>query len=37
VSKRPVIICTIKQIPRIDPIFHQNEIDEGVGNLINEL
>lgn len=30
----PVIICTIRAIPNIDPMFHIYEIEDGVGRLI---
>lgn len=33
----PVIICTIKQAPNIDPKFQNKLIFLGVGKLINEL
>lgn len=36
-SIKPEIICVIKQIPKIDPKFHQILILIGVGRLINEL
>lgn len=34
--KRPVRICTARQIPRRDPKFHQEEILDGAGRSTNE-
>jgi len=33
----PEIICKERVIPRRNPIFHINEIDEGVGRSINDV
>ena len=29
----PVIICSVKHMPNMKPMFHMKEIDRGVGNL----
>lgn len=31
-----MIICSVRIIPRRNPIFHMNEIDEGVGRSISD-
>lgn len=33
---RPVIICSIRQIPNSEPKFHHAEILDGVGRSMNE-
>lgn len=35
-NSRPVMICTIRQMPSRDPKFHQAEMFDGVGRSIRE-
>lgn len=35
-KNRPVIICTIKQIPSREPKFHHDEMLDGAGRSMNE-
>ena len=35
-KNRPVIICTIRQIPSREPKFHHAEMLDGVGRSMNE-
>lgn len=36
-NNKPVVIWIIRQVPRSEPKFHQEEMLDGVGRSMNEL